>query len=364
MRSFYAARVLSLFFIASPSWYNKGMQQSLLIWYDQTRRDLPWRRTGDPYAIWVSEIMLQQTRAETVIGYWTRFLARFPTVWTLASSDEQAALKAWEGLGYYSRARNLRRCAQVICAEYGGKFPQTAEALIALPGIGAYTAGAVASIAFGQRTPAVDGNVERVISRLIGIREDVGIPSVKRRLRAEAAALVPQDRPGDFNQAMMELGARICQPVPRCENCPIRAFCDAFEAGDADALPIKQRKAPPKRLEVGVALVFLGKRVLVYRREESLLNGVWCFPVFEGAVLPTKVGEKLHNLGIEAAYVERIGEARHVFTHRIWEMTLLRFDAITDTCPEGFRFADAAELSALPLPTAVKSARQAAMDRL
>ncbi|MDR0896783.1 MAG: A/G-specific adenine glycosylase [Oscillospiraceae bacterium] len=340
------------------------MQQSLLIWYDQTRRDLPWRRTGDPYAIWVSEIMLQQTRAETVIGYWMRFLSRFPTVQALAASDEQDVLKAWEGLGYYSRARNLRRCAQAICAEHNGQFPRTADELAALPGIGAYTAGAVASIAFGERTPAVDGNVERVVSRLIGIREDVGIPSVKRRLRTEAAALVPADRPGDFNQAMMELGARVCQPIPRCENCPVHAFCDAFEAGDADALPVKQRKAPPKVLAVGVALVFCGKRVLVYRREESLLNGVWCFPVFEGAVTPQKVGEKLHNLGINGIYVEGIGDARHVFTHRVWEMTLLRFEAQKDACPEGWRFADAAELNALPLPTAVKVARQAAMALL
>ena len=162
------------------------MRNELLRWYDQTKRDLPWRRTRDPYAIWLSEIMLQQTRTETVRGYWQRFLMRFPDVQSLAAADEQEVLKLWEGLGYYSRARNLHACAKTVCAWYGGAFPHTAAELKALPGIGDYTAGAVASIAFGERVSAVDGNVERVVSRVRGIREDVGVPSVRRALRAEA----------------------------------------------------------------------------------------------------------------------------------------------------------------------------------
>ena len=333
------------------------MQIQLLQWYDQVKRDLPWRKTKDPYGIWVSEIMLQQTRAETVCGYWTRFMAQFPTVQALAGAPEQDVLKAWEGLGYYSRARNLRKCAQVVSSEYDGHFPADVDLLRKLPGIGDYTAGAVGSIAFGIRTPAVDGNVERVVSRLKGIREDVGIPSVKRHLRAQADSLVPEDRPGDFNQAMMELGARICQPAPRCSDCPVSAFCDACDAGDADALPVKQRKAPQRVVPKGVALVFHEDRVLLYQREERLLQGLWCFPGFDHDTDPASIERHLHKLGIHATYTADLGEAKHVFTHLIWDMTLLRFDASSPACPEGWRWANARELDDLPLPTAMKVAR-------
>lgn len=344
--------------------YNKSMQTNLLQWYDETKRGLPWRGTTDPYAIWVSEIMLQQTRAETVIGYWTRFLAQFPTIQALAQAPEQAVLKAWEGLGYYSRARNLLRCAREVCAAYGGTFPRDTQALRKLPGIGAYTAGAVASIAFQIRTPAVDGNVERVITRLTGIREDVGIPSVKRRIYKAAADLVPEGRPGDFNQAMMELGARVCQPAPRCAECPVRAFCDAYDAGDADALPIRQRKAPQKALSRGIALVHYDGKVLLHKREERLLQGLWCFPGFDHAREPKEVERELRKLGIIAKYVERMGEARHVFTHLIWEMTVYRFEAATMDSPEGWLWVDAEGLGKLPLPTAMKAARAWALGVL
>ncbi len=336
--------------------YNAFMQKTLLTWYDAAKRDLPWRHTRDPYAIWVSEIMLQQTRAETVAGYWTRFLEKFPTASALAAAPEGDVLKAWEGLGYYSRARNLQKSARIVASE-GGAFPKDADALRALPGIGDYTAGAVASIAFGARVPAVDGNVERVVSRLRGIREDVGVPSVRRALRAEAAALVPEDRPGDFNQAMMELGARVCQPAPRCAECPVSACCDAFEAGDADALPVKQRKAPQRIIPLGVALVFYGGKALVYRREERLLHGLWSFPAFERAQDGASVEKELEKIGIFAHFMDTVGQARHVFTHLIWDMTLLHFKAQSDACPEGWRWADAEALRTLPMPTAVKAAR-------
>lgn len=336
------------------------MQAQLLDWYDRTARALPWRGTRDPYAIWVSEIMLQQTRSETVIAYWTRFLAQYPTIQALAAAPEQDVLKAWEGLGYYGRARNLRRCAQAITEAYDGLFPSDTVTLRSLPGIGEYTAGAVSSIAFGVRTPAVDGNVERVISRLRGIREDIGIPSVRRRLRAEADALVPSARPGDYNQAMMELGARVCQPVPRCPQCPISAFCDAYDAGDADTLPRKQRKAAQRVVPLGMALVFNAGRVLLYPRTEKLLQGLWSFPAAEGTQMPGDVQKTLAEHGIFAQYAGPLGEARHTFTHLIWDMRLLRFDAPSDACPEGWRWANRAALDALPLPTAVKAARTAA----
>ncbi|MCL1964867.1 MAG: A/G-specific adenine glycosylase, partial [Firmicutes bacterium] len=340
------------------------MKKTLLAWYDGAKRDLPWRGTRDPYAIWVSEIMLQQTRAETVIAYWTRFLEKFPTVRALADAPEQEVLKAWEGLGYYSRARNLLRCAGAVCERHGGQFPQSLEALRKLPGIGEYTAGAVASIAFGLRVPAVDGNVERVVSRLAGIREDVGVPSVGRALRGRAAALVPPDRPGDFNQAMMELGARVCQPAPRCGECPVSAWCDAYAAGDADALPVKQRKAAQRVLPRGVALVFCGGRVLLHQREERLLRGLWCFPGFDQAINGKEVERCLRKLGVQARYVETLGHAQHAFTHLIWEMALFLFEADDDVCPEGWRWADRDALENLPLPTAMKAARRMAGERL
>lgn len=333
------------------------MQKELLQWYDTVKRDLPWRHTKDPYAIWVSEIMLQQTRAETVIGYWTRFMARYPAIQALALAPEEEVLKAWEGLGYYSRARNLLLCARKVCDEYNGQLPCELPALRKLPGIGEYTAGAVASIAFGIRTSAVDGNVERVVSRLCGIREDVGIPSVRRLLRARADTLVPEERPGDFNQAMMELGASVCQPGPRCDQCPVYADCDAYDAGDADMLPIKQRKTPQKILPRGIALVFYGDRVLMHRREERLLQGMWCFPGFDKLITLDEVGDSLNKLGINVCYVGNAGNARHVFTHIIWEMTLLRFTALDDTCPNEWRWVDRGELLSLPVPTAMKTAK-------
>ncbi len=341
-----------------------ALRAALLKWYDSAKRDLPWRHTSDPYAIWVSEIMLQQTRAETVSGYWTRFLARFPTVHTLAAAPEQDVLKAWEGLGYYSRARNLRKCAQTVVAQHGGAFPQSPEALRKLPGIGAYTAGAVASIAFGFPVPAVDGNVERVVARLAGIRDDVGIPSVKRLLHQEAAALVDPDRPGDFNQSMMELGARVCQPAPRCADCPAAAFCDALATGDADALPVKQRKAPQRVVPRGVALVIYEGRVLLHQREERLLQGLWCFPGFDHVADGRAVEKQLRRLGVDARFISSLGEARHVFTHLIWDMALLRFDARGDACPDGWRWADRDALTALPLPTAMRAAKSLAEELL
>jgi len=339
----------------------------LLAWYDQHARTLPWRGIHDPYRTWVSETMLQQTRVETVLGYYDRFLQRFPTIADLAAAPEDDVLKLWEGLGYYSRARNLHKGAKQVMAEYGGVIPSTVEELRKICGIGPYTAGAIASIAFDQPVPAVDGNVIRVVSRLRGIRENVGTPSVRRALEGEAASLVPAERPGDFNQAMMDLGATICTPgTPSCEKCPLQAECDAYAAGDAEDLPVLPRKNPPKVLDYTVCLIFSGDRVLMRQRTEAMLRGLWVFPMIEGKPplrqLPAAV-KKLTKLTV--ADIQSAGEAKHVFTHQIWQMQLFTMSVPENAdAPAGYRFIPVAEMSSLTIPTAVKAAVKVVHDRL
>lgn len=346
--------------------------RELLAWYAHSHRDLPWRRTRDAYRIWVSEIMLQQTRAETVVSYYERFLRAFPDVHALAQADEQEVLKRWEGLGYYSRARNLQAAAKVICEKYAGKLPQTAAELETLPGIGAYTAGAVASIAYGESVAAVDGNVQRVIARYCGIREDITLTPVKNEIARRAQGFVPPEggeAAGAFSNAMMELGATVCTPKsPACLLCPVRAGCNAFAAGDAQDLPIK-KKAKAQRVENrGVALIFSGNRVLVRQRTEKLLGGLWVFPDFENITEPAEMARAIEaQLGLSVIYDEPLGQAKHVFTHIIWEMELHAFycDAPLKTAEiEGTMWVDAKQLQAMPLPTAVKAARKAAMKKL
>lgn len=333
----------------------------LLPWYDQHKRVLPFRGIRDPYGIWVSEIMLQQTRTETVAGYYTRFLALFPTVSALAAAPEEAVLKAWEGLGYYSRARNLHRAAQVIAAQYGGVFPGDYAAIRALPGVGDYTAAAVSSIAFGLPYPAIDGNLTRVISRVHGIREDVGIPSVKRRIAELAMAHIDRERPGDWNQALMDLGATVCVPgTPDCARCPLAAGCEACAEEDADLLPVRAAAKPPVPVDVGVGLVTCGDRILMQRRDAALLRGLWVFFLMEGDASRESMQKKLRSLGLDAAYKTDLGEARHVFTHRVWNMRLYHFEASEPILLQDFSWVDAEQLRALPLPTAMRAAKKAA----
>lgn len=339
----------------------------LLTWYDRHGRTLPWRGIRDPYRTWVSETMLQQTRVETVLGYYARFVARFPTVADLADAPEDEVLKLWEGLGYYSRARNLHAGAKQVMSEFGGTIPHTADALLRLRGVGAYTAGAIASIAFGQRVAAVDGNVIRVVSRIRGIRENVGIPSVRRALEQEAAALVPAERPGDFNQAMMDLGATVCTPgTPSCERCPLSGACDAFAAGDADELPVLPQKNPPKVIEYAVCLIFSGGRVLMRQRTEALLHGLWVFPMAEGTFTARTLPQAVHRLTyLTVRQVQDAGHARHVFTHRVWQMHLFTMSADEQAdAPAGYAFIPAEEMSALAIPSAMKAAVQLVRERV
>ena len=340
--------------------------KELLAWHDTHARDLPWRGEKDPYKIWISEIMLQQTTTQTVKGYYGRFLAAFPTVYALAEASEQELLKQWEGLGYYARARNLQKAAKVIAQELNGCLPHTAEALKALPGIGDYTAGAVASMAFGERELAMDGNLTRVLARLTAEKGCVGETAVKRRLRAAGMALIHPDRPGDFNQAMMGLGRLICLPGdPKCGECPVAAHCAARARGLQRALPVLPPKIERKTERRGVALVFSGRRVLVRQRPaNALLGGLWEFPNFEGAVDAPSLAECLAELDVTVRGGRKLGAASHVFTHLVWKMEGFAFTA--DALPEGgdMRWADAVALEALPMPTAMRAFRLIAADEL
>jgi A/G-specific adenine glycosylase len=307
----------------------------LLDWYRANRRDLPWRRLRDPYAVWISEAMLQQTRVETVIPFFERFLARFPDVHALACAEPDEVLSCWAGLGYYSRARNLHRAARIV-ARNGGMLPDTVERLRELPGVGRYTAGAVASIAFDREEPVLDGNVARVLVRLRGIHESPKRPAVAARLWDEAAALVRGPAPGDLNQALMELGALVCTPrAPRCPECPLRARCAARSTGDAEALPVREPKTPPRAVEAVAALLLRRGRVLAVRRPpRGLLGGLWELP--GGELAPRERPEA----GLARALYERTGltlrgaslrgEVEHQFTHRSLRLHVFRSDT-----PEG-----------------------------
>ena len=336
--------------------------KKLLEWHDQNARTLPWKGETDPYRIWISEIMLQQTRTETVSGYYHAFLEEFPDVYALAGAEEERLYKKWEGLGYYTRARNLQKAAKIIVSEYGGQLPDTAEELLKLPGIGDYTAGAIASIAFGRREPAMDGNAVRVISRVSCERGCVGEARVRRRLKEVCASLMTDERPGDFNQAMMGLGNMICVPVhPKCESCPVREFCQARKQGAEKELPNLLPKPEKRNHAVGVALVFSGERVLLTKRpEEGLLAGMWAFPSFEGARSERDVREALNEMGIDVGKGQRLPETEHVFTHRVWKMKGWRFEA--KELPEGERLrpVDADGLREAALPTAFRAYREAA----
>ncbi len=318
----------------------------LLTWYNENKRDLPWRRDRDPYHIWVSEIMLQQTRVAAVVDYYARFLARFPDVATLAQADEEALLKCWQGLGYYSRARNLQRAAQVIAGDYGGVFPADYASIRALPGIGDYTAGAIASIAFGLPRAAVDGNVLRVVSRLTADSRDISSPAVKREVAAALEGVMPVKTPGEFNQALMELGATVCLPsgAPLCQSCPARTFCKAHKASAEQDFPIRSSKKPRRVEQRQVFLLFHKGRVALRKRpDKGLLAGLWEFPnALEGERLP-----------LALPGLEFVGTARHIFTHIEWHMTGWAGELDRSALPQGWVWASPRELAQkYPIPNA------------
>lgn len=299
-----------------------AFRRALLAWYRTTARDLPWRRTDDPYRVWLSEIMLQQTQVATVVPYYARFLAAFPTVHDLAAAPLDRVLKLWEGLGYYRRARHLHHAARVIVAEHKGQLPRELPTLQKLPGVGRYTAGAIASIAFGAAVPTVDGNIRRVLARLFCIDGDVTAPAAQEELWRLAALLLAPRAAGDFNQALMELGARVCTPTgPSCETCPVARWCAARAAGMQTQLPRRATKRAVPRITAAAAIVEdRGRYLLVQRPAEGLLAGLWGWPQVDlenGHDPPTALRAALHERwGVQAELERMAATVTHIFTHR------------------------------------------------
>ena len=321
-----------------------SFREKLLAWYDAHKRDLPWRRTQDPYKIWISEIMLQQTRVDTVIPYYERFLDWFPTVEDLANAQEEKLLKAWEGLGYYSRVRNMQKAAQQMMENHGGVFPSSYEEISKLKGIGPYTAGAIASIAFGLPEPAVDGNVMRVLARLFEVDYDIGVPTNRKIFQAMMEILIDPDRPGDFNQALMDLGSDIESPItPRPEESPVKEFSATYQHGTMDRYPIKapKKKPVPVYLTAFIIMDNQGRYLLEKNEREGLLSGFWHFPLIEVDSLSENQGQlslldgqrhAVDNpeiLSFEQDYDLAIDWqdrsypiVQHVFSHRKWQVQL------------------------------------------
>lgn len=300
-----------------------GIVLPLLMWYDENKRILPWRGEKDPYRIWVSEIMLQQTRVEAVKPYFDRFIRRLPDVKSLAEVSEETLLKLWEGLGYYNRVKNMQKAARIIMEECDGKMPSEYELLLKLPGIGSYTAGAVASIAFERPVVAVDGNVLRIITRLTADPSDVLSEKFKKKIQEELLKVIPKERPGDFNQALMELGATVCLPngAPRCEVCPWHDMCEARKQGRLDEIPYKKKKKARKIEEKTVLLLRDGEKTLIRKRPENgLLAGLFEFPMFEGYLTAQEIRGEAEKLGYRALYVEELTQAVHIFSHKEWHM--------------------------------------------
>ena len=338
-----------------------NLDKLLLDWYDSNARSLPWRGTKDPYRIWLSEIMLQQTRAEAVRRYYARFLDRFPDVHALAAARQDEVLKLWEGLGYYSRARNLHAAAKLV-SESGGKFPDSVEGLQKLPGIGPYAARAIASIAWNICVPALDGNQMRVLSRIFAEERILKTPF---DLEEQAAACISRTRPGDYNQALMDLGSAICTPKnPKCASCPLSCICRAFEEGNPERYPLRPAPVPKKEVNLTILLIETPSGVCVQQRPaKGLLAGLWEFPHLEGHMDEAGLRKQLAAMVIgEIREIRPLNPAKHVFTHLVWHMQ--GWHLRVESAPEGFIIADAETIASLAFPSAIRAYREAADEIL
>jgi A/G-specific adenine glycosylase len=335
-----------------------ALRRALLAWYERNRRDLPWRRTGEAWAVWVSEVMLQQTTVKTVVPCFERFLARFPTLASLAAAPEEAAVAAWSGLGYYHRARSLHRGARHVAERHGGRFPESIEAALGVPGVGLYTASAVLSIAYGRPLPVVDGNVRRVLARLFALRG----PEYRRDgpYYNRAEELLDRERPGDWNQALMELGATVCRPRrPACPACPLRRQCVALKQGVVDELPESRARRAPVKVTVAAALVERGGRVLLVRRPEGrLLGRMWEVPQtsLEAKGLPDLVRELVERHGLRIAPGPLAVRSRHAITFRRITLEGYRSRLLGPEPgdPERFRWIRPDDVGTLPVSSATR----------
>ncbi|MBQ8039531.1 MAG: A/G-specific adenine glycosylase, partial [Lachnospiraceae bacterium] len=336
------------------------MVEPLLSWFQKSARVLPWRQNPTAYNVWISEIMLQQTRVEAVKPYYDRFMKLFPDVYALANAEEEVLLKAWEGLGYYNRVRNLKKAAIEICEKYNGKMPDSYEEIIRLSGIGSYTAGAVLSIAYNKKFPAVDGNVLRVLSRIRGDYRDILDAKVKKEIEEEVRSFMPREASA-FNQAMMELGAMVCVPngAPKCEVCPVSEFCYAKAHGCSSSLPVK---APKKKRIIEKKTVLIiqdgNKTVLKKRPDEGLLAGMYEFPMLEGEKSRDEVLEYLKNEGFGMLRIKKAPDGKHIFSHKEWHMTgyVIKVDELEPfSGKDEFLFVETNEAQEkYPLPSAFK----------
>ena len=333
-----------------------GFQQDLLDWYYKNKRDLPWRENQDPYRIWVSEIMLQQTKVDTVIPYFNRFMEQFPSIYALAEADPQDVLKAWEGLGYYSRARNLQNAVREVVADYGGKVPENPRDLGSLKGIGPYTMGAILSIAYNKPEPAIDGNVMRVFSRVLKIEDDIALQRTKKQFDIYLREIISEEDPSSFNQAIMDLGASICTPKsPACLLCPVQEYCRAFAEGIEEGLPIKS-KAKKQKTKAYLVLLIHNEQdeyVIEKRSEKGLLANLWQFPMVPiDEVGWDHVGNWVYDeYGLDIKISGRRGELKHVFSHIIWQLEIYAAEtAQHDLDDERLFFVDKDGLKKYPFP--------------
>lgn len=337
------------------------MAEPLVDWYRQNKRQLPWRDIKDPYRIWISEIMLQQTRVEAVKPFYARFLDALPTVSDLANAEEDKLLKLWEGLGYYNRVRNIQKAAQQVMDIHGGEFPSDFEAIRSLTGIGNYTAGAIGSFAFGIPKPAVDGNVLRVISRVTGSYDDVMKVSTKTKVEEQLEAVIPKDAACDFNQGLIELGAIVCVPngAPKCEVCPLAHLCEANQKGIQDELPVK-KKAKERRVEKHTILVIRDGDCLAIKKRPSkgLLAGLYEFPNLAGHLTETQVIAYCKKIGLSPLRIQKLVEGKHIFSHVEWHMTgySIRVDELENSCTEDMIFIHPEEVEKeYPIPAAFET---------
>lgn len=345
--------------LGDPIFYE--MREPLIRWYRENRRDLPWRQQPSPYHVWVSEIMLQQTRVEAVKPYYQRFLAALPAVRDLAEVPEDQLLKLWEGLGYYNRVRNMQKAARQVMADYGGEFPVTYEGIRSLAGIGSYTAGAIASFAYGLPKPAVDGNVLRVIMRLTGDDSDIMKQSTKKQVEEKLEPVIPADAASDFNQGLIELGAMVCVPngQPKCEACPLAGMCRARIEGRIEELPVKTR-AKERRIEERTILVFRdGEKTAICKRpDKGLLAGMYELPNYLGHMSRKEVAAYSKEIGLMPVRIKKLPEAKHIFSHVEWHMTgyEVRVDELEKTNEKGFLFIHPEEIQErYPIPAAFGS---------